>query len=74
VNVTNFAFQRCNRFPFRSFSFINNVINFTALKTINGFDFRILANGIGRSLPFSSATPEKKKKNKWKKKVKVVAH
>ncbi|AES58899.2 DNA topoisomerase I, bacterial protein [Medicago truncatula] len=67
VNVTNFALQRCNRFPFRSFSFISNVTNFTALKTVNGFGFRISANGIGRSLPFSSATPEKKK-NKQKKK------
>ncbi|CAK8570115.1 unnamed protein product [Lathyrus sativus] len=61
VNVTYNSVQRRNRFSFRSFS----VSNFTTLKSVtpvSGFSFQFPANGVERSLPFSSVAPEKSKR------------
>jgi hypothetical protein len=74
VNVTNIAVHRRNRFPIRSFSVINNVTNFTNLKSVNVTSVNSFGspfNGVGRSSPFSSTATEKK--NKRKKTVKAVA-
>ncbi|XP_045820584.1 DNA topoisomerase 1-like isoform X2 [Trifolium pratense] len=70
VNLTTNAVQHRNCFSFRSFS----VTNFNTLKSvtsISGFGLPFRVNGVGRSLRYLSAVPEKK--SKWKKPVKAVA-
>ncbi|XP_058724770.1 uncharacterized protein LOC131596200 isoform X2 [Vicia villosa] len=63
VNVTNIAVQRRNCFPFRSPG-VSNFTNLKSVTSVSGFTFPFPANGVGRSLSFSSVAPEKSKRKK----------